>query len=91
MSTKQIEGQMTFGDIEITATTPPPEIESPETTKTSESKINYARVPDSEFNMPKPTDVPTVKDIIKNLDKGTYKVSRHEILSDLFEWGAIAN
>ena len=29
MSTKQIEGQMTFGDIEITATTPPPEIEVP--------------------------------------------------------------
>ena len=91
MSTKQIDGQMTFGDIEITATTPPPEIESPEITKSPKSKnINYARVPDSEFNMPTPTDVPTVKDIIKNLDKGSYKVSRHEFLSDLFECGAIA-
>lgn len=91
MSTKQIEGQMTFGDIKIAATTPPPEIESPEITKSPKSKnINYARFPDSEFNMPTPTDVPTVKDIIKNLDKGTYKTSRYEFLSDVFECGAIA-
>lgn len=33
---------------------------------------------------------PTVKDIIKLMDKGTYKVGRHEFLSDLFHCGAIA-
>ena len=97
MSAKQIEGQMTFGDIEITATTPPPEIESPETAKSPETtkspkskNINYARVPDSGFEIPKPNNIPTVKDIVKTLDKGTYRTSRYEFLSDVFECGAIA-
>lgn len=55
-----------------------------------DSNTNFARIPDNKFNIPNPTGIPTVEDIIKNLDKGTYKVSRHEFLSDLFECGAIA-
>ncbi len=91
MSAKQIEGQMTFDDIKITATIPPPEIESPEITKSPKSKnINYARVPDGDFEIPKPNNIPTVKDIVKTLNKGTYKTSRYEFLSDVFECGAIA-
>lgn len=53
--------------------------------------IHYARVPDEEFNCPhKVEGIPTVNDILKQLDKGLYKVGRHEFLSDVFECGAIA-
>ena len=33
---------------------------------------------------------PTVNDILKLLDRGTYRVSKHELLSDIFKCGAIA-
>lgn len=94
-NTKQLEGQMTFGEIEITSTieetiektteTPPLEVKSSEI-----NHINLARVPDSDFEIPKSNNIPTVKDIVKTLDKGTYRTSRYEFLSDVFECGAIA-
>ena len=34
--------------------------------------------------------IPTVNDILKDLDKGTYRVGRHEFLADIFKCGAFA-
>ena len=54
-------------------------------------EVQMARVSDEEFNVRVDTkEIPTVDKILKLLDKGTYKVDRHEFLSDLFECGAIA-
>lgn len=52
-------------------------------------KINFAKVPDNEPKI-KYEKIPTINDIIKLLDKGSYKVGRHELLSDVFQCGAIA-
>lgn len=52
-------------------------------------KINFARVPDNEPKI-KYEKIPTINDVIKLLDKGSYKVGRHELLSDVFQCGAIA-
>lgn len=54
-----------------------------------EEKVCFARVPDDEPKF-KYEKIPTLKDILKLLDKGTYRVNRHEFLSDVFECGAIA-
>lgn len=74
--------QLSLFDIQlppVTEATAPPPI------------IHYAKVPDEEFNCPhKVEGIPTVNDILKQLDKGLYKVGRHEFLSDVFECGAIA-
>lgn len=56
-----------------------------------ENHINPAKVPDEEYNQG--TDfknIPTVDEIIKELDKGTYRVGRHEFLADVFKCSAIA-
>ena len=58
--------------------------------KKEQTTINMARVPDEEFNIQKPSNVPTVNSILKMLEKGAYKVGRHELLADIFECGAIA-
>lgn len=34
-------------------------------------------------------DIPTIDEIIKDLDKGTYRVGRHEFLADVFKCGAL--
>lgn len=52
-------------------------------------KINFARVPDNEPKF-KYEKIPTINDIIKLLDTGSYKVGKHELLSDVFQCGAIA-
>ena len=52
-------------------------------------KINFAKVPDNEPKI-KYEKIPTINDIIKLLDTGSYKVGRHELLSDVFQCGAIA-
>lgn len=52
-------------------------------------KINFAKVPDNEPKI-KYEKIPTINDIIKLLDEGSYKVGRHELLSDIFQCGAIA-
>lgn len=52
--------------------------------------VSFAKVPDTEYeDIPRP-QVPTVKDLVKMLDKATVQVGRHEFLSDLFECSAIA-
>lgn len=38
----------------------------------------------------KRNNIPTVKEILKDLDKGIYKAGRHEFLSDVFKCSAIA-
>ena len=68
------------------ATYPEPE---PEPSKPE--NINFAKVPDQEFQIRNnKIKVPTVNDILKLLEKGLYKVNAHEFLSDVFECGAIA-
>lgn len=52
-------------------------------------KINFARVPDNKPKI-KYEKIPTINDIIKLLDTGSYKVGKHELLSDVFQCGAIA-
>lgn len=52
--------------------------------------INFAKVPEEEFNFKTIENVPTIKDIINTIHKGVYKVGTHELLSDVFECGAIA-
>lgn len=51
--------------------------------------VNLARVPDSEFRATEHKP-PTVADIIKTIEKGAYKIGTHELLSDVFQCGAIA-
>lgn len=54
-------------------------------------KINFAKVPDEEYTLPYKRDgIPTVDELLKLLERGLYKVSSHEFLSDIFECGAIA-
>lgn len=56
-----------------------------------ESPVNFAKVPDSEFTGKKPSfEIPTINDLLKVIDRGSYKTNRHEFLSDVFECGAIA-
>lgn len=54
-----------------------------------QAPVNLAKLPDSEFisSGHKP---PTVNDILKTIEKGVYKIGTHELLSDVFECGAIA-
>lgn len=57
------------------------------------SDVKPALVPEEEFeayNRINRSDVPTVNDILKLMEKASYKVSAHEFLSDVFECGAIA-
>lgn len=72
------EGQLSLFDIEL-----PPE-------NIPETKINFAKIPDEEFNLKTVEKIPKVNDILKTISKGVYKVSTHELLSDVFECGAIA-
>ena len=53
--------------------------------------ISRARVPDEEYLCAaEKTNVPTVDEILKLLDKGLYKVNAHDFLADIYECGAIA-
>lgn len=67
---------------ETVATIPQPEVKKQEI-------VNLARVPDSEFRTTEHKP-PTVAEIIKTIEKGAYKIGTHELLSDVFQCGAIA-
>lgn len=96
--------QLSFFDIELPSNTykdtaqvvennqlTAPALLEQETVDHENQHFNFARVPDEEFtNFPQISNKPTVSSILKILDKGTYKVGRHELLSDLFEMSAIA-
>lgn len=83
-----MEKQISLFDMEL-----PPQSEIKEISKKNNNhkaeKINFARVPDNEPKI-KYEKIPTINDIIKLLDTGSYKVGRHELLSDVFQCGAIA-
>lgn len=91
---KQVDNQMSLFDIELPSC--PIEAEAfpeaiPEQEQTPQPIINGARVPDEEFtDAPILGEIPTIQKILKLLEKGTYKVGRHQFLSDVFECGAIA-
>ena len=65
-------------------------LESPQVN--SKASHRGAIVPDEEFlHWPETSNnIPSVSGILKMLEKGLYKVNRHEFLSDVFECGAIA-
>lgn len=48
------------------------------------------QVPDEEYTLRRNIKVPGVNDILKTMERGAYKVGRHELLADVFECGAIA-
>lgn len=83
-----MEKQISLFDMELP---PQSEISQKElkNNKHKAEKINFARVPDNEPKI-KYEKIPTINDIIKLLDTGSYKVGRHELLSDVFQCGAIA-
>lgn len=92
---KQIENQMSLFDIELPsfplAGEDIPEAIPEQQPSPMPQKISGARVPDEEFtDVPIIGEKPTVQKILKLLEKGTYKVGRHQFLSDVFECGAIA-
>ncbi len=76
--------QLSLFDIEL-----PPQKEAAIKEDTT-NKISFAKISEK----PKPIfgkkDIPTVDDILKLLDKGAYKTNRYELLSDIFQCGAIA-
>ena len=53
-------------------------------------KINFARVPDEEYKVKRIYDIPTVDDILKQMNKFSGQTSPTEFLSDVFKCGAIA-
>lgn len=59
------------------------------TQKSSHNNFSMAKVPDEEFNLRPKQEIPTIKEIIKLLNKCVYKVSIHEFLADIFEASAI--
>lgn len=92
MGKKALKEQISLWDIEL-----PPQKEAEKVvasaTDTEEKKegksVNFARVQDtSPRHLFK--SVPAVNDILKMLDRAAYRVSRAEILSDIFQCGAIA-
>lgn len=50
---------------------------------------SWAKVTDKQYDFAYKTK-PTVDETLKLLDKGVYKIGMHELLSDIFECGAIA-
>lgn len=57
----------------------------------TKNHISTAKVPEEEFNQDTVfMNIPSVDEIIKELDKGTYRVGRQEFLTDAFKCSAIA-
>lgn len=76
--------QLSLFDIEL----PPQDMTKEEEPKHIKT-VSPARVPDEEYRR-KHGKVPTVKEILKLMERGTYRAGAHEFLSDVFECGAIA-
>lgn len=85
--------QISFFDNGIPLFSEPIQADTPEQTETHERRAHsMARVPDEEYlptNNPI-RNTPTVKGILRLVEKATYKVNAHEFLSDIFECGALA-
>lgn len=76
--------QLSLFDIEL----PPQDMTKEEEPKHIKT-VSPVRVPDEEYSR-KHGKVPTVKEILKLMERGTYRAGAHEFLSDVFECGAIA-
>lgn len=85
------QGQLSLFDIELPPQNSPVIVqEQPEIqTEQAIEKVNFARVPDEECNRQR-VKVPIVQEILKMIERGAYKVNAHNLLSDIFECGAIA-
>lgn len=81
---KQIKGQISIFDIVIEHTDKndldTPSVSVPVITQTRSNKQDNLC----------PYPIPTINDIIKQIDGFTYKVSKSKLISDIFECGAIA-
>lgn len=83
--------RLTLFDYLESSENPPATYPEPEPEPSKPENINFAKVPDQEFqSRNNKIKVPTVNDILKLLEKGLYRVNAHEFLSDVFECGAIA-
>lgn len=83
--------RLTLFDYLESSENPPATYPEPEPEPRKPENINFAKVPDQEFqSRNNKIKVPTVNDILKLLENGLYKVNAHEFLSDVFECGAIA-
>lgn len=78
--------QLSLFDV-VAEPTPTP---TPTATTPKKQVISPAKVPDEEYEKRNIPNIPTVKDILKTIEKGIYKVGTHELLADTFECGAIA-
>lgn len=76
--------QLSLFDIEL-----PPQKEAA-IKENSANKISFAKISEKPKPIFNKKDIPTIDDILKLLDKGTYKTNRYELLSDIFQCGAIA-
>ncbi len=88
---QQIAEQLSLFDIEIPSINEKHKISAPPLDDLPKRPFNMARVPDEEFIVHNTTveNLPSVAKILKLLEKGSFKVGRHEFLSDVFECGAI--
>ena len=80
---KAMEGQLSIFDIVIDRETEDPIVEP------SGPVVEPVRVKKPDRNLC-PYKVPTVNDIIKRIDSAAYKVDRSQLISDVFECGAIS-
>lgn len=62
----------------------------PRAKETIEKPQKYARVPDEEYSMPLIEGLPTVNSILKKIQSASAKINSYELLSAVFECGAIA-
>lgn len=84
---------MEFEQLSIFNISPPENQETPEVPqhcKMASKSVNFARVSDEEKNQIADKIPPTVDEIVKEMDKISYKAGRYEFLSDLLNCGAIA-
>ena len=81
---KTMEGQLSIFDIVIER-----EEEAPVVEPSVPVVIETVRVEKLDRNLC-PYKVPTVNDIIKRIDSAAYKVDRSQLISDVFECGAIS-
>lgn len=87
-----MQTQLSIFDVTPSACTPEDAVREAELVGAMKVRnpVNLARVTDDEYEAYEPVKVSTINDIIKTLEKGIYKIGAHELLSDVFECGAIA-
>ena len=77
---KPANGQLSIFDIVLEKPEQPPSIEP----------VTPLSKPDEQLNSHSPFKKTSVTEIIKRIDRASYKVSKSKLISDVFECGAIA-